>query len=476
MQDGVRRAPVQQVEVDPEIDEAISAEEADIANLTSSIEEFSNSIWGAVSDYHAAADGVFSGYGSDGLGAFDSYRQEHDDGEIMAAVNRTDDATKRSLVDRGPSNDDYTAFSLLYDDGSVSGKLVDAKDDGTVTRKTNKARKLGALLSSTPDAAEPENMSDEEFKEWLEQYLAARDDESADDGHNLADDDHAFFTNDPRCPTAVACVPYYAHINGQRRVVGSMGVSSYWQNYLSGKQRAEAEAMARAIVAKAAAKAERKEAQANPLFVQHELGEAGNTATVRLDDGINEKLKKRRFSNDDRVPSHLRIVPRPPVVIGASKQPVYGPQPAGKSPGLQSDAPTIATFQDSAPKRPDVGGADTYDPTSAYELTPDQQKLVDERKQRIFSEALAEEVAKAGAGKNVSMAIASFVPGAGEIIDVAILLDPESTWEMRGFAIFSLGVNMATSGFAPNFGAFGRGTLRSGGRSRRSCHHGGTVR
>jgi hypothetical protein len=52
---------------------------------------------------------------------------------------------------------------------------------------------------------------------------------------------------------------------------------------------------------------------------------------------------------------------------------------------------------------------------------------------------------------------AGMVPGGGEVLDAAILADPNSSWWDRGLAGLSLGANLATCGFLPNFGGFNRG-------------------
>ncbi|MEE4379301.1 MAG: DNA/RNA non-specific endonuclease [Candidatus Competibacteraceae bacterium] len=51
---------------------------------------------------------------------------------------------------------------------------------------------------------------------------------------------------------------------------------------------------------------------------------------------------------------------------------------------------------------------------------------------------------------------AGFVPVVGEAMDVYTLFAPESTLLDRGLSVVSLGVNVVTGGFAPNFGGWAR--------------------
>ncbi|NJN45869.1 MAG: hypothetical protein HC808_04610, partial [Candidatus Competibacteraceae bacterium] len=51
---------------------------------------------------------------------------------------------------------------------------------------------------------------------------------------------------------------------------------------------------------------------------------------------------------------------------------------------------------------------------------------------------------------------AGFVPVVGEAMDVYTLFAPDSTLLDRGLSVVSLGVNVVTGGFAPNFGGWAR--------------------
>ncbi len=71
--------------------------------------------------------------------------------------------------------------------------------------------------------------------------------------------------------------------------------------------------------------------------------------------------------------------------------------------------------------------------------------------------------------------VAGFIPGVGEAIDLAVLLDPSSSGLNKAAAAASLGINILTGGFAPNFGAALRGSSKIGTKIDDAAEFGGTV-
>lgn len=59
--------------------------------------------------------------------------------------------------------------------------------------------------------------------------------------------------------------------------------------------------------------------------------------------------------------------------------------------------------------------------------------------------------------------IAGFVPGAGETMDIIVVLDPNSTTGERALGIISLGANVLTAGLLPNFGLTARAARMASG-------------